>query len=84
MKSREGGYIWVCYLEESEDVGHHDGLGRETGADHARDGLVRHVARSLPRFALVLGRVLFFTIKNSNEFDPEKSQSILSRKLTIQ
>jgi hypothetical protein len=52
----------VRYLEEAEDVGHHDGLCRETGANHARDGLVGHVARSVSRFALVLGRVLFTKI----------------------
>ena len=46
------------YLEEAKDVGHHDGLGGETGADDARNWLVRNVARRFARLALVLGRVL--------------------------
>lgn len=46
------------YLEEAQDVGHHDRLGREARPDHARDGLVRHVARRLARLALVFRRVL--------------------------
>lgn len=46
------------YLEKAEDVGNHDGLGRETGSDHSRDGFVWHVTRRLSRFALVLRRVL--------------------------
>lgn len=48
---------WV-YLEKTQDVGHHDGLGGETGADHSRDRFVRDVTRRLSRLALVLGRVL--------------------------
>lgn len=46
------------YLKEAQDVSHHDGLGRETGTDHARDRLVRNVTRRLAGFALVFGRVL--------------------------
>lgn len=46
------------YLEEAKDVGHHDGLGGEAGTDDARDGLVRNVARSFARLALVLGGIL--------------------------
>lgn len=46
------------YLKQSQNVGHHDGLCRETSANDASDWFVRDVTRSFTRFALVLGRVL--------------------------
>ena len=49
---------FAFYLEQSQNVGHHDGLCRETSANDASDWFVRYVTRSFTRFALILGRVL--------------------------
>lgn len=48
----------LTYLEQAQDVGHHDGDDAERGADHPGDGLVRVELGRLAARALVLGQVL--------------------------
>lgn len=64
--------LGVTYLEETQDVGDHDGHHAERSPNDRSDGLMRYVQRWNPRWAFVFRHIL------------EWNDVLLMREITIQ